>query len=174
MMTIFLVDCENVGYMKLKNVKPDDYVFYFTSDRTLLFKLDSNETEIRFKHDGCKDALDFVLDSYLGFLIHKYGQSYVYNVVSRDLGYVNVCKFWQNRGYLVGCSCKKFPFVDWSKISNNDKEKIQNVYKNWCRSKKQLKRVLRSGINRLHIDMEFTERDKLVTYLMIYGVSDVS
>ena len=69
---IYLIDCENVGFSFFTS--PNDLVYYFTNESVseLPFQCNENEIHMCLKHTGCKDALDFVIDTYLGYLIRAY------------------------------------------------------------------------------------------------------
>ena len=45
---------------------------------------------------GTKNALDFQLSSYLGYLIKEFGSNAQYYIVSDDKGYGCLCDFWSN------------------------------------------------------------------------------
>lgn len=101
--TIYFVDCENVG---TNNFIPDDtdnsIIYYFISklDFEVEHKADY-EFYIQRSHTGCKDAMDFILDTWLGYCINKWGRSCEYCIVSNDNGFQNIKDFWESYGYSI-------------------------------------------------------------------------
>lgn len=104
-MSIFLVDYENVnvdGFNGLSNCTENDQIkiFYTKGAETLTFGLHRRLTESKSKieyfkvENGSKNALDFQLSSYLGYLIAKNPEDKYY-IVSKDKGYDVLCLFWQ-------------------------------------------------------------------------------
>lgn len=98
---LYLIDCENVG---LGRVLLDDTscVIYFTSNtKKILGVLNKNEIEIHTEHDKTKDALDFVIDTNLGFYISKLGKAVNYYIISNDKGFDIIVNYWKSHGYNV-------------------------------------------------------------------------
>lgn len=108
-MNYFLVDYENVkthgldGISKLNN---HDTVCIFYSDNadSLTFGLHRrlNESKANILYQkvevGSKNALDFQLASYLGYIIHEHSDNgYKYFIVSRDNGYSSLVNYWNKR-----------------------------------------------------------------------------
>lgn len=147
-MWIYLVDCENVGYKTFKSFREDYRVVYFysqeSSNSILLRGID---TAIKVNHDGSKNALDFIIDSYLGYLIAQNSRLVNYHIVSEDKGYETVCKYWRDRGYNVTCGAldsDSEPLEIYqcntgetlvSTMSESLIKKCKNVYKSYNRSK---------------------------------------
>jgi hypothetical protein len=101
-MRIFLVDMENVP--KLTNINKlatDDKLILFFSDNTAPMPMDTLKAiidtgvsvEIKKIHLGTKNALDFQLSTYLGYLMHTYANA-KFIIVSKDKGFEVVKKFW--------------------------------------------------------------------------------
>jgi len=104
-MSIFLIDYENVnveGFNGLSNCTENDQikVFYTKGAETLTFGLHRRLSESKSKIDyfkvenGSKNALDFQLSSYLGYLISN-NPNDKYYIVSKDKGYETLTAFWQ-------------------------------------------------------------------------------
>ena len=104
-MSIFLIDYENVnvdGFNGLSSCTENDYIkiFYTNRAETLTFGLHRRLSESKSKieyykvENGSKNALDFQLSSYLGFLISS-NPNDKYYIVSKDKGYEILISFWQ-------------------------------------------------------------------------------
>jgi hypothetical protein len=101
-MKIYLLDMENIpnptGINKLTH---EDMAILFYADNTPAMKMDllktMMDTEARIickhVHTGTRNALDFQLSSYLGYLIQQYPDA-TYIIISKDTGYDVVRKFW--------------------------------------------------------------------------------
>ena len=116
-MNYYLVDYENVnvsGFQGIKKLDSNDIVIIFYSDKadTLTFGLHRriNESSATFEFQkvsaGIKNALDFQLCSYLGFLIRdnlgnkeisEVKEEYNYYIVSNDRGYAVLPDYWKTR-----------------------------------------------------------------------------
>lgn len=103
-MRIFLVDMENVPNLtSLNKLNHDDMVILFYTDNTPAMKMDvlrvmlDTHALVQCKHVyvGTRNALDFQLSSYLGYLISVYPNA-SFIIVSKDTGYDVVRKFWSN------------------------------------------------------------------------------
>lgn len=101
-MRIFLVDMENVPHLtSLKKLSDNDMVLLFYTDNTPAMKMETlhrmMETNalVRCKkvYVGTRNALDFQLSSYLGYLINTYPDA-EFIIISKDTGYDVVRKFW--------------------------------------------------------------------------------
>lgn len=121
-MRVFLVDMENVP--KLTNVNKlatDDKLILFYSDNTPPMPMDTIkaiiDTGVNFElkkiHLGVKNALDFQLSSYLGYLLHTYANA-KFIIISKDKGFDVVKKFWSSE--------KKKNIVIQSNISTQQKK----------------------------------------------------
>ena len=112
-MNYYLVDYENVGSDGMNGIEQLDrdsriYIFYTKNADKLTFDLHIKLIQARaevflFKAEcGQKNALDFQLSSYLGWLIrgHSDGQNN-YFIVSRDRGFTPLLPFWKAQGITV-------------------------------------------------------------------------
>jgi len=105
-MSIYLIDYENVhdkGLTGIKNCIEGDlvYIFYTKGEEKLPIEMVKllNDSKAKIKYikaeNGSKNALDFQLSSYLGYLISKYPKE-KFQVISGDKGYEVLIKFWSN------------------------------------------------------------------------------
>lgn len=107
-MNYFLIDYENTHSDGLKNINgisDSDTFIIFYSDTCKNITLDvisdilsHNISYKSFKvSTGSKNALDFQLSSYLGYLIGKEtNEKAEYYIVSNDKGFDYICDFWRN------------------------------------------------------------------------------
>ena len=112
-MDFFFIDYENVnvlGLNGLKNLTEEDVVVIFYSDKadTLTFglhkRLNESRAEIRFQKVavGTRNALDFQLSSYLGYVICQNAEkNATYYIVSKDRDYEVLSKYWKHRKITV-------------------------------------------------------------------------
>ena len=119
-MNYYLVDFENVkidGLKDMKGVGEGDSMIIFYSENCKSITLDVIDSIMALKLDyssfkvkvGSKNALDFQLTSYLGYLIGKYGSDAVYHIVSEDKGFAFVADFWKEQNINVDCISLKNP-----------------------------------------------------------------
>lgn len=109
---IFFVDFENVkisGLDGLLELNSTDEVFIFYSDNAngITFDVHKNLNETKAKINlqkvevGSKNALDFQLSSYLGFIINenlnKGNENTSYFIVTKDLGFSCLTNYWKNK-----------------------------------------------------------------------------
>lgn len=104
-MSFYLVDYENAKNLSgISNLSPDDHVIIFYSKNADSLPIDihkeilSAQAKIEFKHVevGKNNALDFQLDSYLGYVICQNESSDCkYYIVAKDGGYSCVAAFWK-------------------------------------------------------------------------------
>ena len=108
-MTYFLIDYENIHSEEIKdleNFKDGDTLIIFYSNQCRKISLDVLDfskgiTYQIFKASvGTKNALDFQLSSYLGYLIGKNSLQDTksdanYYIVANDKGYGRLCDYWQ-------------------------------------------------------------------------------
>ena len=128
-MNYFLVDYENVNISGLDGITKlteDDFIIIFYSDNanTLTLgmhkKINETKAEIKFQKVAVneKNALDFQLCSYLGFLIRDTMTEENLNnyfIVSNDNGYSVLPNYWKKLG------------VNVKIVSNLKKDDLQNV-----------------------------------------------
>lgn len=108
-MNYYLVDYENINIQGLNGVNKlleDDVVCIFYSENadSLTFglhrRLNESKANIIFQkiEVGHKNALDFQLSSYLGYIIHKNEDNpYDYYIVAQDKGYESLIAYWKRR-----------------------------------------------------------------------------
>lgn len=182
---VYVIDCENVGFTFYTS--PNDLVYYFTNSsvKELPFICNKNEIHMCLNHTGCKDALDFIIDTFLGYLVRNYGRNTEYFIISNDKGYNNVSAFWQGLGYKVytnphnslkplnkeNTALKGYistinnakKILD--KLPNEYEEKINNILASWIRSKSKNKAVLLKELERcLHNRITKKEIKELCNY----------
>ncbi|WP_455715500.1 PIN domain-containing protein [Anaerosporobacter sp.] len=108
-MNYYLIDYENVkthGLDGISKLYEDDVVciFYSKNADSLTFDLhkrinESQATIVYQKVDvGSKNALDFQLATYLGYIIHENtGKAVSYSIVSKDQGFLSLVDYWKKR-----------------------------------------------------------------------------
>ena len=108
-MNYFLIDYENVHDKEIKeleNIKDGDTLIIFYSNQCRKISLDVLDFSKGITYQifkafvGTKNALDFQLSSYLGYLIGKNSLQDTksdanYYIVSNDKGYGYLCDYWQ-------------------------------------------------------------------------------
>ncbi len=109
---VYLVDFENVNSAGLAGVqkltKEDKvYIFYTVNATSLSFTAHLNllscpaEVIYYYVASGTKNALDFQLASFLGYLISQ-GTEKDFCIISNDRGYEHVKNFWEKNGLASG------------------------------------------------------------------------
>lgn len=104
-MATYLIDYENVkseGIKGIAQLSEEDRVviFYSHNADTITFEamdmiFNSKAQVSKYKIlCGGKNALDFQLSTYLGYLIHEAKDSYFY-IISKDNGFKHVVDFWK-------------------------------------------------------------------------------
>lgn len=110
-MAIYLIDFENVHSDGLKGIEKlerndECYIFYSEHAGVLTFNMHKKITESRAKiyyveaQVGMKNALDFQLVSYLGYMLREKPEA-TYCLISNDKAFELVSKFWQAKGVNV-------------------------------------------------------------------------
>lgn len=130
---IVLVDCENVGlhHVYIKNA----LIYYFVSSANQGLDVLSERERIKYvKHNGGRNALDFIIDSELGFLIHHYGKKMSYTIISRDTGFDILCSYWRSRGYYVE---RRDDARGQDVLTNEEYKKVCNIYHSWTTRKRK-------------------------------------
>lgn len=144
----YLVDYENVhktGLNGIDELEKNDKVIIFYSQHAdkLPFSLHSQIIETKaeityFEVDTVgKNALDFQLSSYIGYMLGKHPKCICY-IISKDSGYENVCNFWRKYNRKICLvpdisKCKKFSSFKKSDIklalaeNNLEKEDIEFI-----------------------------------------------
>ena len=140
---IFFVDYENVkasgldGLLELNSI---DEVFIFYSDNASCITFDIhrnlNETEAKINFQkvdvGSKNALDFQLSSYLGFIINenlnKGNENTSYFIVTKDSGFSCLTNYWKNKNIdisiVINLLCKQ---EDKAEDKNDNKIEDNNT-----------------------------------------------
>lgn len=120
-MAVYLVDFENVssgGLSGVQQLTKDDtvYIFYTANAANMSFaahlNLLSSPAEVIYYNvsSGGKNALDFQLSSFLGFLICN-RKSNDYYIISNDNGYEYVKKFWERSEFAKGVVIHSAPSI---------------------------------------------------------------
>ena len=110
-MGYYLVDYENVkkdGLNAINKLTEKDKVciFYSQNAETMTFglhrRLNESVAQITFQkvEVGTKNALDFQLVTFLGYIIAK-NEEKNYYIVTKDNGFNSVCLYWANRNVNV-------------------------------------------------------------------------
>ena len=112
-MKYYLIDFENVGTDDIKDfnsVSEGDTLILFYSEHCKAISLDVINTIIQMKLHyssfkvkvGTKNALDFQLATYLGYLIGQGNREEdKYFIISKDKGYDCLCEYWKDYGFEV-------------------------------------------------------------------------
>jgi hypothetical protein len=127
----FLIDYENVGLVGLNGIdeltdSDSVSIFYSEHAQTLTFdyhkKINASKADVDLilTESGEKNALDFQLASYLGFMISENTNYFpndevTYYIVSRDTGYKPLLSFWRKKAEIqqVTDLSMKFPTYDY-------------------------------------------------------------
>lgn len=145
-MNYFLVDFENVrtdGVKDLKGVQEGDSMVVFYSENCKSITLDvlNSIIALKLKYSsfkvkvGTKNALDFQLTSYLGYLIGQGGMDTNYYIVSDDKGFEVVADFWKEQGISVSCISLKEPVAVPKKEATKETKKAEPKKKSKVSSK---------------------------------------
>lgn len=105
---VYFVDYENVSKSGLKGIeglgkKDTVYIFYSAYSNSLTFNehasLMNAKAEIVYFEVRTvgKNALDFQLSSFIGYILGKSEKTICY-IISKDQGFANVVNFWRERG----------------------------------------------------------------------------
>lgn len=125
-MAVYLIDFENVtsaGISGIQRLTKEDkvYIFYTVNASNMSFaahmNLLSSPAEVIYYNvtSGGKNALDFQLASFLGFLISK-GEDKDFYIISNDKGYDHVKNFWERSGVAEGVTIHSSPSINRSLI----------------------------------------------------------
>ena len=181
-MDIYYVDCENVGLRHITQSFDKDFkVIYFTSTNLRVKDLHENEEELVCSLDRRKDALDYIIDTYLGYSLTLYDKCTRHHIVSNDTGFDNVIAFWTDKGYKIDRSClhnydsvqessseKELDFMV-RRLTNRNKFKLYDTYKRWNNSESVPNPVVLSiKVKSLKLVADYTEEelDKLLNLLV--------
>ena len=124
-MNLIFIDFENVhntGLKDLENLTKNETIFLFYSKNTphlpmeIVAKISKSLANIELMESGVgKNAMDFVIASYLGNMINKYGKKADYFILSKDKGYKPLVDFWE--GYDVELISDLSKFVKKAKTT---------------------------------------------------------
>ena len=132
-MNYYFVDYENVGSEGLNGVDKLDadntvLIFYTQNADKISFDIhiQLNESKAKIEYfkvaAGQKNALDFQLSSYLGYVIYeKQKEQNGYFIVSKDAGFSNLVPFWNKQKVNI----KRVDSLAWQILQNQALE-IQN------------------------------------------------
>lgn len=108
---IYLIDSENTGSAWLglmKGISKKDKVYIFATEKSSKITYSEaglladkwDQVDVVMVERGTKNALDFQLATYLGYLLRA-GRNGEYIIISGDTGYDPVADFWNSRGKKV-------------------------------------------------------------------------
>ena len=114
-MNYYLIDFENVPSKELSKIidslKDGIAIFFYSNacksiELELINHLMQNNINIFFEKDfnGTKNALDFQLSTYLGYLIKEKecnGQHCNFHIVSKDSGYDCMISYWKEKNVKI-------------------------------------------------------------------------
>ena len=126
-MAVYLVDFENVssaGISGIQKLTKEDkvYIFYTVNASNMSFaahlNLLSSPAEVVYYNvaSGGKNALDFQLASFLGYLICQ-GQEKKFCIISNDRGFEYVKTFWERNGVAADISIFGAPSINRSLLA---------------------------------------------------------
>lgn len=121
-MSVYLIDFENVnsaGISGIQKLTKEDkvYIFYTANAANMSFaahlNLLSSPAEVVYYNvsSGGKNALDFQLSSFLGYLICQ-GKEKNFFIISNDRGYEYVKSFWEKSGIATDITINGSPSVN--------------------------------------------------------------
>ena len=109
-MAIYLIDYENTKNLTgIERLTAEDraIIFYSKNANTMTFdahkELTNSQAKIEYKYVsvGGKNALDFQLSTYLGYLIKDSKNGTKFFIVSKDNGFSYLSTFWKNEKNLI-------------------------------------------------------------------------
>lgn len=133
-MNCFLIDFENVNADSIKDlsgVQKGDalVVFYSENHKSITLDILNSVLELKLKYSGfkvkvgTKNALDFQLVSYLGYLIGQGSSDTNYHIVSEDKGFTAAADFWMEQGISVDCVSLREPAIPVKDIKQQKPKK---------------------------------------------------
>lgn len=103
---VYLLDYENTneaGLSGVEKLSPHDSLLIFYNDSSKISidyhkKLENSQCKTTYfkLNKSAKNALDFQLSTYLGYLIHEDSKE-LYSIISKDTGFDSVVTFWKGR-----------------------------------------------------------------------------
>ncbi len=112
-MKYYFVDYENVhseGFIGIDGIAKNDTLYLMYTEQCKTFSLEVLEKIIRRKINfevykvgsGSKNALDFQLSSFMGYIIAKNeDKECIFYIVSKDTGFDHLIDFWRKKGVNV-------------------------------------------------------------------------
>lgn len=163
-MAVYLIDFENVtsaGISGIQRLSKEDkvYIFYTVNASNMSFaahmNLLSSPAEVIYYNvtSGGKNALDFQLASFLGFLISK-GEDKEFYIISNDKGYDHVKSFWERSGIAEGVTIHSAPSINRSLIP------IEKPFASKIQQSPQQTIAQQSGISPEQLEQMKAEADK--------------
>ncbi|MDE6679270.1 MAG: hypothetical protein K2K02_09540 [Ruminococcus sp.] len=170
-MSFYLIDFENVGetgFNGIENLQKEDTVIVFYSKNSCKISMDilsRNNTVMQFiKADvGTKNALDFQLVSYLGFMARTSADKEQFFIISKDNGYSPLVTFWKRYGVDV----KLASALSGKVVPAPEKKKKSKTVEKTSDSENQQND---STIDKLKVDIEKAVSDILKKRNKIDGV----
>ena len=161
-MAYYLIDFEN-----LKNIngcdtllENDTIVFFYSKNaNTLSFELHIELSECKANKEyikaesGGKNALDFQLSTYVGYLIAKNPNEEIY-IISKDAGFQNVLSFWKQKGKGVLKLRKNIVEADCETIDSTEKSSENALKTTKQEHKETIETVLKNNASKLGITQE--------------------
>lgn len=151
-MKVYLIDAENVkakGLEGIENLSSKDEVILFWNERTgnrvrenYLFRMSTSKanSKIITINESSKNAMDFCICSYIGYLCAAYTKDDEFFIVSHDLGYTPAIDMMISFGYNV----KRVADVEEKDDCYKEKEFVNEVLKDYP------KKVRREAVFALH------------------------
>lgn len=138
-MNLIFVDFENVhntGLDGLENLTENEIVYLFYSKNTphlpmdVVAKISKSPADIELIESGVgKNAMDFVIASYLGYMINEHDDNVDYYILSKDKGYKPLVDFWEdwNVEIITDLSkfCKKTKTATKKKTNSNNEQALR-------------------------------------------------
>lgn len=169
-MKIYLIDYENEKDLtKLTELTAEDIVVLFYSKNANTITLDClrgileiAKLELKNVEVGEKNALDFQLSSYLGYLIKEYEeQNPEIIIVSNDKGYGCVASFWAREKSLDISLLSNGQVA--KKTAGNTKSKVASAKKPATERTK-----IKSALTRKKIELSEEETEKIIEIATTY------
>ena len=160
-MNYFLVDYENLASHGLKgiaNLTSDDIVHIFFTAACDCLPFETHKEIIKSKakiiyqkvENGVKNALDFQLSSFLGYLIKSNGiGAFNYYIVSEDKGYTALVKYWSKKNIKISMvfdlnktSLETFSEQQVTNVTKDSLSEMKNKLKTVLKTDNEIKLVL--------------------------------
>lgn len=141
-MNYYLIDYENTGEAGLNGIDKLDenalvVIFYSVNNGRISFEMHQKlmGVKARIKYVkvalGAKNALDFQLSSYLGYLISQ-NRGDTFCIISRDNGYNAVIRFWEGYGIkqqysIIRSLPAALPAPEETERELNESAAVQNI-----------------------------------------------